>query len=88
MKRRVVTLEAYREFLLLRWNSEKCDETSLRASYGSYYDCISPREIRLKTKVSDNFKFLALIIGDAMTFVHVTELEYNFVLDKISMVTC
>jgi len=25
-------------------------------------------------------------ISDTMTFVHVTELEYNFVLDKISMV--
>jgi len=28
-----------------------------------------------------------LSIGDAMTFVHVTELGYNFVLDKVSMVT-
>jgi len=29
-----------------------------------------------------------LNISDAMTFVHVTELEYNFVLNEISMVTC
>lgn len=37
MKREVVILEAYREFRLLRWNSGKFNETSLGASYGSYF---------------------------------------------------
>lgn len=64
MKRRVIILEAYREFLVLRGNSGKFDEPRLGASYGSY-----------------------LKIGDAMTFVHVTELKYNFVLHEINMVT-
>jgi hypothetical protein len=37
MKRRVVILEAYREFLLLKWNSGNFNETSLGAAYGSYF---------------------------------------------------
>jgi hypothetical protein len=37
MKRAVVILETYREFLLMRWNSGKFSETSLGAAYGSYY---------------------------------------------------
>jgi hypothetical protein len=37
MKRVVVILEAYRKFLLMRWNSGKFNETSLGAAYGSYF---------------------------------------------------
>ncbi|WP_278281605.1 hypothetical protein [Clostridium puniceum] len=40
MKRRVVILEAYREFLLLKWNSGNFNETSLGAAYGSYLNIL------------------------------------------------
>jgi len=36
MKRRVVIMEAYREFLVVRRNGENFNETSLGASYGFY----------------------------------------------------
>lgn len=37
MKRAVVILEAYREFLKVRGSSGKFNETSLGAAYGSYF---------------------------------------------------
>jgi hypothetical protein len=37
MKRRVVIMEAYREFLVVRRNGENFNETSLGASYGFHF---------------------------------------------------